>query len=229
MKQNLRDSRTLTHPPPWRLQGEGFILNYWLKPSFIQRCRHFLQAASPLGRMVQVLLVRYHSSPIGPYDELLILDHPLISKWRLNSIPKIFVSTEASVQHGQQLWGIPKELAEFKWEEQGQETCCTIRFAQQSMQLHLKKSKKPYSFSIRSDRLPKAVLRIRQAWQGKRYQFSPQFHGHLAKLHSAQWTETQDMFPDFSQARYLQSFYVSEFELIFPEAQIQQKKERCFT
>ena len=25
------------------------------------------------------------------------------------------------------------------------------------------------------------------------------------------------------------AFYVSEFELIFPEAQIQQKKERCFT
>ncbi|BCU63227.1 hypothetical protein ACBO_00180 [Acinetobacter bouvetii] len=173
--------------------------------------------------MVQVLLVRYHSSPIGPYDELLILDHPLISKLRLNSIPKIFVSTEASVQHGQQLWGIPKELAEFKGQEQGQETCCTIHFAQQSMQLHLKKSKKPHSFSIRSDRLPTAALRIHQAWQGKRYQFSPQFRGHLAKLHSAQWTETQDMFPDFSQARYLQSFYVSEFELIFPEAQIQQK------
>lgn len=179
--------------------------------------------------MVQVLLVRYHNSPIGPYDELLILDHPLISKLRLNSIPNFFVSTEASVQHGQQFWGIPKELAEFKWQEQGQETCYTIHFAQQSMQLHLKKSKKPHSFSIRSDRLPKAALRIRQAWQGKRYQFSPQFRGHLTKLHSAQWTEAQDMFPDFSQERCLQGFYISEFKLIFPEARIKQKQERCFT
>lgn len=87
--------------------------------------------------------------------------------------------------------GIPKELAEFKWQEQGQETCYTIHFAQQSMQLHLKKS---HSFSIRSDWLPTAALRIRQAWQGKRYQFSPQFRGHLAKLHSVQWKKTQDIF-----------------------------------
>ena len=224
MQQNFPAPDAVLSPPPWQMQGEAFILNYWLTPSFIRQAQDFRLAPSALGRAVQVLLVRCRSSPVGPYDELLILDHPLISKLRLNSIPKIFVLTEASVKHGQQFWGIPKELAEFKWQEQRQETCCTIHFAQQSMQLHLKKSKKPYSFSIRSDRLPKAALRIRQAWQGKRYQFSPQFHGHLAKLHSAQWTETQDMFPDFSQARYLQSFYVSEFELIFPEAQIQQKK-----
>ena len=85
----------------------------------IQQSTHFRQAPSPIGRLIQVLLVRYQHSPVGPYDELLILDHPLISKWRLSSIPKIFVSTEISVQHGQQLWGIPKELATFEWQEQG--------------------------------------------------------------------------------------------------------------
>ena len=223
MNQNLLNPYPLEYMPPWHLQGDAFILNYWLTPSFIQQSTHFRQTPSPIGRLIQVLLVRYQHSPVGPYDELLILDHPLISKWRLSSIPKIFVSTEISVQHGQQLWGIPKELATFEWQEQGQDTHCTIHFAQQCMHIHLRKPKKQCSFYINSHYLPAAVLKIRQAWQGKRYQFSPQFRGHLSKLVSVQWENTQDIFPNFSEAKYVQSFYAPHFELIFPEARIQQK------
>ena len=47
--------------------------------------------------------VRYHASPIGAYDELLILDHPLFRQRRLSTIPKIFVSTESSVQQNNSL------------------------------------------------------------------------------------------------------------------------------
>ena len=93
MKYALLQEQNIHQFPPWRLQGEGFILNYWLTPSFIEQAKQFRIAPSPLGRMVQVMLVRYQTSPIGPYDELLILDHPLISKRRLSSIPKIYVST----------------------------------------------------------------------------------------------------------------------------------------
>ena len=105
MQQNFPAPDAFLSPPPWQMQGEAFILNYWLTPSFIRQAQDFRLAPSALGRAVQVLLVRCRSSPVGPYDELLILDHPLISKLHLNSIPKIFVSTEASVLHGQQLLG----------------------------------------------------------------------------------------------------------------------------
>ena len=158
MNQNLLNPYPLEYMPPWHLQGDAFILNYWLTPSFIQQSTHFRQTPSPIGRLIQVLLVRYQHSPVGPYDELLILDHPLISKRRLSSIPKIFVSTEISVQHGQQLWGIPKELATFEWQEQGQDTHCTIYFAQQCMHIHLRKPKKQCSFYINSHYLPAAVV-----------------------------------------------------------------------
>ena len=65
-----------------------FILNYWITPHFIRESRNFGIAPSPLGRVVQVMLVRYHHSPVGPYDELLIMDHPLISRRRLSTIQR---------------------------------------------------------------------------------------------------------------------------------------------
>lgn len=209
--------------PPWHLQGDGFILNYWITPQFIREHHAFHIAPSPLGRVVQVMLVRYQDSPVGPYDELLIMDHPLISKRRLSSIPKIYVSTEESLIHGQQLWGIPKEYAQFEWQQQGQEVMCHITYQSRTMSIRLKKSKSPRSFYINSHHIPASMLKIKQTWNARYYQFSPQFRGYLSKLVHVEWQNTQGIFPDFSQAKNLQSFYVSQFSLILPEAKIDKK------
>ncbi|WP_160243665.1 acetoacetate decarboxylase family protein [Acinetobacter indicus] len=209
--------------PPWRLHGDAFILNYWLNPFFLKTAKRFRLASSPLGRMVNVMLIRYQDSPVGPYDELLIMDHPLLYKHRLSTIPKIYVSTQASLVHGQQLWGIPKELAEFEWLEKEGRTYCIVRHQQQEMSICLERPKNSTSFYINSHHIPASFLSIQQAWQGQRYQFSPKFRGRLSKLKTVEWQNTQDIFPDFSQARLLQSFYVPEFDLLFPEAQIKTK------
>ena len=211
------------HDPPWHLQGDAFILNYWLTPNFIKHNHAFHIAPSPIGRVVQVLLVRYHESPVGPYDELLLLDHPLISKRRLSSIAKIYVSTEASVVHGQHFWGIPKQLAEFEWVIKDDVAYCTISFEQQEMSLCLYKYKHSQTFYMNSHHLPARLLNIQQTWQGLHYQFSPQFRGKLCKLKQAAWKNTLDIFPDFSQAKYLHSFYVPEFQLTLPKAKIGKK------
>ena len=211
------------HDPPWHLQGDAFILNYWLTPNFIKHNHAFHIAPSPIGRVVQVLLVRYHESPVGPYDELFLLDHPLISKRRLSSIAKIYVSTEASVVHGQHFWGIPKQLAEFEWVIKDDVAYCTISFEQQEMSLCLYKYKHSQTFYMNSHHLPARLLNIQQTWQGLHYQFSPQFRGKLCKLKQAAWKNTLDIFPDFSQAKYLHSFYVPEFQLTLPKAKIGKK------
>lgn len=223
MSHALLQEQNIHQFPPWHLQGEGFILNYWLTPGFIQQAKQFRIAPSPLGRVVQVLLVRYHSSPIGPYDELLILDHPLISKRHLSSIPKIYVSTHESVVHGQHLWGIPKEHAQFEWQEKDQEVLCQIQHQNQHMTIRLKKTKSARQFYINSHHIPASMLKIQQAWKGQRFQFSPQFRGHLSKLSQVEWQDIDNIFPDFSKAKLLQSFYVPKFNLIFPEAQISSK------
>ena len=211
------------HDPPWHLQGDAFILNYWLTPNFIKHNHAFHIAPSPIGRVVQVILVRYHESPIGRYDELLLLDHPLISKRRLSSIAKIYVSTETSVVHGQHFWGIPKQLAQFEWVIKDDVVYCTISFEQQEMSLCLYKYKHSQTFYMNSHHLPARLLNIQQTWQGLHYQFSPQFRGKLCKLKQATWKNTLDIFPDFSQAKYLHSFYVPEFQLTLPKAKIGKK------
>ena len=214
---------TFHHDPPWHLHGDAFILNYWLTPNFIRHNHAFHIAPSPIGRVVQIILVRYHASPVGPYDELLILDHPLISKRRLSSIAKIYVSTEMSVVHGQHFWGIPKQLAQFEWLIKDDVVYCTISFEQQAMNLCLYKYKHSQTFYINSSHLPARLLNIQQTWQGLHYQFSPQFRGKLCKLKQAAWKNTLDIFPDFSQAKYLHSFYVPEFQLTLPKAKIEKK------
>lgn len=223
MSLNCLQEKNIHQHPPWHLKGEGFILNYWITPKFIKEADDFRLAPSPLGRMVQVLLVRYTESPVGPYDELLIMDHPLISKRRLSSIPKIYVSTLESVVHGQHLWGIPKEHAAFKWSEENGQLHCQIHHNHQTMQISIKKPKSARSFYINSHHIPTSMLTIRQSWQGKRYQFSPQFRGHLSRLIQVEWHHTADIFPDFSKAKYLHSFYVPSFNLVFPEAKISDK------
>lgn len=211
------------HDPPWHLHGDAFILNYWLTPNFIKHNHAFHIAPSPIGRVVQIILIRYHESPIGPYDELLLLDHPLISKRHLSSIAKIYVSTETSVIHGQYFWGIPKQLAQFEWVIKDDVVYCTISFEQQEMSLCLYKYKHSQTFYINSHHLPARLLNIQQTWQGLHYQFSPQFRGKLCKLKQVAWKNTRNIFPDFSQAKYLHSFYVPEFQLTLPKAKIAKK------
>ncbi len=209
--------------PPWHLQGEAFILNYWISPQFIRQYKAFRIAPSPIGRVVQVMLVRYHQSPVGPYDELLLLDHPLLSKRRLSSIPKIYVSTQISVEHGQQLWGIPKEFAQFDWHTQHETTQCQVSTQDQTLCLTLTQCKKARPFYINSHHIPRSMLKIQQAWQGQRYEFSPQFRAKLMKLKKFEWQNHTTLFPDFGQAKAQQSFYVPSFQLVFPEAKIRSK------
>lgn len=151
------------------------------------------------------------------------MDHPLISRRRLSTIPKIYVSTHESIVHGQHLWGIPKEYAEFEWQEQGQEVICRITHQGQNMTVRLKKSKSSRSFYLNSHHLPTSMLKIRQTWKSSHYQFSPQFRGYLSKLAQVEWQNTQSVFPDFSRAKYIQSFYVPKFNLVFPEAKVHKK------
>ena len=91
------------------------------------------------------------------------------------------------------------------------------------MSLCLQKYKHSQMFYINSHHLPARLLNIYQDWHELRYQFTPQFRGKLSKLKQASWENTQDIFPDFSQARYLHSFYVPEFSLTLPKAAIDKK------
>lgn len=85
--------------PPWTLRGAGLVAVF--------------------GARGVLMLVRYASSPVGPYDELLwaeVRDSPVGLR---PTVTRIVVSTEASVVWGRRNWGIPKELAAFGWSVSG--------------------------------------------------------------------------------------------------------------
>ena len=77
MYKNNSDQSRLC-PAPWQLQGEAYILNYWLSPQFLKQAQPFGLTPSFLGRLVQVMWVRYHACPIGAYGELLIVKSSFI-------------------------------------------------------------------------------------------------------------------------------------------------------
>lgn len=220
---NQETNVTLTHPPPWNLQGEAYIFNYWVSPQFLQQYKSFGLTASSLGRMIQVLLVRYQHTPVGVYDELLILDHPLLFKKMVSTIPHIYVSSAISVEHGNALWGIPKQLAQFEWQSEAKQTLCKMSVAPQSLSIEIKKFKNSRSFSIDSRYFPRALLQCRQRTATQHFDFQLKFKGQMCRIQHVTWQNTAFLFPDFNQARFLQGFYVPNFKLHMAEARIKTK------
>lgn len=213
----------ITHPPPWTLQGDAYIFNYWVSPQFLQCYKSFGLTASALGRMIQVLLIRYQHTPVGAYDELLILDHPLMSKKVISTIPHIYVSSAISVEHGNALWGIPKQLAQFTWQTEHTKTHCKMSAADESLSIEIEKFKKSRNFSVDSRYFPRALLQCRQRTASQHFNFYLKFKGQLCRIKHATWQNTASLFPDFNQARLLQGFYVADFQLYMPQARIKNK------
>ncbi|MFT2720651.1 hypothetical protein ACMT4L_11660 [Deinococcus sp. A31D244] len=85
--------------PPWTLRGAGLVAVF--------------------GARGVLMLVRYASSPVGPYDELLWAEVRGSPVGLRPTVTRIVVSTEASVVWGRRNWGIPKELAAFQWSGAG--------------------------------------------------------------------------------------------------------------
>ncbi|GAA5989461.1 hypothetical protein JCM10908_000485 [Rhodotorula pacifica] len=122
-------------PAPWSLRGEGWIIPlhtpFSAQPIPLQDNAYApLESGSSAdqskrfhGGVGFVMLVRYKSSDVGSYDELLYVpglfsriaaqeepNHPVEY---FPAITRIYVSTNASVYNGRKNWGIPKHRADF--------------------------------------------------------------------------------------------------------------------
>lgn len=205
--------------PPWHCEGEAFVLNYWLSPSFLKHLAHFGLKQAHLGRVIHLLLIRYQHTPVGPYDALVIIDHPFLGKQRCSSIPFSLVSSLDSVEYGHYFWGIPKQYAEFSWQFQDEKICCNIHYKGESLVLMLDKHKHAASSSLDSQQLSQTILNVHQDWQQQHYKFQPKFSARLCKLKHIVWQQPSPSFlPDFQKSRLLPSFYLPEFRLTLPSA-----------
>lgn len=102
-------------PEPWDLEGHGYI-SVWLVPaSALPPLPPGVRPLTFFGKaVVGTAFVDYLPGGLLPYHELLAA---VLVRGGL-SITHIWVDSPASKAGGRELWGIPKELADFKLEHE---------------------------------------------------------------------------------------------------------------
>jgi hypothetical protein len=180
-------------PAPWRLTGSGYILL--------------------LGGIGTVMAVRYTSSGVGPYDELLCIPR-LLPPY---TISRIYVSTEASVASGRANWAIPKERADFVIARAGDADVVRVADAAGPIAELRLRAAGP-SLPISTAPLPPPLRTLAQQLDGRRLLTTPSGRGRArpARLLSA-WSDPA-RFPALSGARALAAVGVDDFVLRFPAA-----------
>ncbi|WP_414548865.1 acetoacetate decarboxylase family protein [Anabaena sp. CCY 0017] len=87
-----------------------------------------------------VYLSKYGSGSVLEYNELIFASAVVIYQGKIGIwVSHIYVDNVDSVAGGREIWGLPKELADFSWEEkrvtvrQGDVLLCTLNYDQQSL------------------------------------------------------------------------------------------------
>lgn len=117
-------------PEPWYLGGSLHVSLFLVPTADLPAGFELPNGRRPLQLGGQVLVgvvaVRYLPGGALDYDELLV-SVPSLGRGGLRvTIPQIWVDSPASVQGGRELWGIPKQLAEFERADQHGRTSMTM-------------------------------------------------------------------------------------------------------
>ncbi|KAI5459794.1 hypothetical protein BGZ63DRAFT_258049 [Mariannaea sp. PMI_226] len=126
-------------PSPWTLRGDVYFFAWWATKASLKNglpshayspleSRSEYAAAStgtPVGGLSMVQILRYSESPVGPYDELIVVPGSFEyvredaqgrrRKKRDVRITRIYVSQKHTCYNGRLNWNVPKHLARFDW------------------------------------------------------------------------------------------------------------------
>ncbi|KAL8727626.1 MAG: hypothetical protein Q9166_005934 [cf. Caloplaca sp. 2 TL-2023] len=116
-------------PPPWTCHYEAYVGAFYVSTkSGLPRdlayedleasSAEFTEAGVWKGGMVMIQLLRYNSTPVGPYDEMILLPGNFDVPGGHGShtrITRIYVSQRDSTYNGRKYWNIPKHIARFKY------------------------------------------------------------------------------------------------------------------
>jgi hypothetical protein len=114
----------MSYPPaPWKLKGICLVTLHLVET---RRARPFLPpelnivSVLPGRTLGGVFLASYGPGSMIEYNELTIL--PALARYQNKRgfwISHIYVDDTGSLAGGREIWGVPKELAQFTWEEGG--------------------------------------------------------------------------------------------------------------
>ena len=202
-------------PAPWKLQGEGIILVYKFSKKWVETHGNLPEhlKGKYRGGLGYLMLVNYHTSPVGPYMELLFIPGKF-APYTKQVITKIYVSTEVSTQNGHVNWGIPKETLPFSWEKnEGHEFIQVNTDDKTIFSCEIKTVLFP--FPISTSVLP---IDLHQSWDGVDFFTKPSGNGwgKFAKVKNLQIDSAY--FPDLSAQKPLFAVKIAPFRIKFPEA-----------
>lgn len=135
---------------PWTLQGKAIVTLHLVD---IERVRPFIPSELdiisvwPGKTLGGVYVSSYELGSVLEYNELIVIAGIGSYSGNVGSwVSHIYVDNPDSVAGGREIWGLPKELAEFTWmkgEEssvivrQGDRQLCNLSYGQQSLALPL--------------------------------------------------------------------------------------------
>lgn len=136
----------MTYPSaPWTLKGYAFLTLQWID---VEKARPFIPTELeiislwPGKTLGGVYISSYGLGSVMEYNELIITSALVRYAGKVGSwVSHIYVDNPNSVAGGREIWGLPKELAEFNWEEgktscvsvaQGNQELCSLTYSQPS-------------------------------------------------------------------------------------------------
>lgn len=209
-------------PAPWDLRAQAYVLVYKF-PRYFVNSRAFISeglADRFAGGFGSLMVVRYSSSGVGAYDELLFIPGQFFhngSKWF--SISRIFVSTMASVVNGKANWGIDKDRADFSFTQETRsiETVRVCLNDQPFFEASFWSGYPPFPTTTALSPFPFGLM---QQWQGQTYFTKPTMNGfgRFAKL--LDMRVNGDIFPDASAFKPIAAVKLTGARVHFPLANI---------
>lgn len=163
------------------------------------------------------MLVDYETSDAGPYRELLFVPGKFsLGSGKHYSISKIYVSTCNSVYNGIENWGIPKELADFKFLPGAKNE--VIEVSREGRVFFRAKIRRPgFFFPVSTwlfplvlvQKLKGILLKTTSSARGK---------GGFSKVENL--FSDPAFFPDITQGKHLGTLYVKDFQMNFGVAEV---------
>ncbi|WP_225977590.1 acetoacetate decarboxylase family protein [Nostoc sp. CENA543] len=139
----------MTYPPaPWRLEGYGIQTLHWVD---VKQAAAFvpseLEIVSflPGKTLAGIYVSAYEADSLLQYNELIVV--PAVVRYQKHIgawISHIYVDNEDSVAGGREIWGLPKEMAEFSWHHHGK---VSVRQNQREL-CHINYQKGMWSLSL---------------------------------------------------------------------------------
>ncbi|MDP8962653.1 MAG: acetoacetate decarboxylase family protein [Cyanobacteriota bacterium] len=216
---------------PWTLQGYALQT---LQLIDVEQVRPFIApeldivSVLPGKTLGGVYLSCYGSGSVLEYSELIVAAGIVRYSGKIGGwISHIYVDNPDSVAGGRNIWGLPKELAEFTWEKgsrtasgyencvtvrQGEQTLCQLSYNQQTLGLPL-----PFSGNVFSTHSESILL------------FNGKFEGSVGTVGSKLQVPVESPFASLGLDRPWLTFYGEKLRMVIGTPEVVGRTEAAFS